>query len=49
MVRGMSTNESTTGGASAAEWLISVDDHVIEPPNAERLFNFTPAPIPAAR
>ena len=25
--------ESTAGGASAAEWLISVDDHVIEPPN----------------
>ena len=25
--------ESTTGGEPAAEWLISVDDHVIEPPN----------------
>jgi hypothetical protein len=25
--------ETTTGDTSAAEWLISVDDHVIEPPN----------------
>jgi hypothetical protein len=25
--------ETTTGDTSSAEWLISVDDHVIEPPN----------------
>ncbi len=25
--------ESTAGNAPPAEWLISVDDHVIEPPN----------------